>query len=195
MADVSIGFVVFPGVTQLDFTGPYEVLSRLGTPPAIGTPSRFAQVTTHVVAGTGQPVTSDRGLAFMPTATFRTCPPLDILCVPGGAGVAEALDDAGTVAFIRRAGRDAADVTSVCTGAFLIGAAGVLEGRRDTTHWAFVDLLPLVGARPEPGRVVRDGNLFTAGGVTAGIDVALVIAAELAGPEVAKSIQLGIEYD
>lgn len=195
MADVSIGFVIFPGVTQLDFTGPYEVLSRLGTPPAIGQPSPLARVSTHVVAKTAQPVASDRGLAFLPTATFRTCPPLDILCVPGGAGVIEALADAETVGFIGEAGRTAAYVTSVCTGAFLLGAAGLLDGRRATTHWAFVDLLPLVGAIPAPGRVVRDGDLFTAGGVTAGIDFALVIAAELAGPEVAQAIQLGIEYD
>ena len=121
---------------------------------------------------------------------------LDLLCVPGGGtGVVEALADAETVDFIRRQGGHATYVTSVCTGAFLLGAAGLLRGRRAATHWAFVDLLPLVGARHENGRVVRDGNVFTSGGVTSGIDFAFRIVAELAGPEVAEAIQLAIEYD
>ncbi|MFO1144897.1 MAG: DJ-1/PfpI family protein, partial [Amaricoccus sp.] len=108
---------------------------------------------------------------------------------------AEALADPETVAFVRDQGRQAAYLTSVCMGAFLLGAAGLLQGRRAATHWAYVDLLPLVGARHEPGRVVRDGNLITSGGVTAGIDFAFSVIAELAGPEVAKAVQLGIEYD
>jgi cyclohexyl-isocyanide hydratase len=131
----------------------------------------------------------------MPTCTFDNCPQLDLICLPGGPGVVEALADVETVDFIRRQGAGAAYVTSVCMGAFLIGAAGLLKGRRATTHWAYVDLLPLVGARHEKGRVVRDGNVFTAGGVTSGIDFAFRVVAELAGPEVAKAIQLGIEYD
>ena len=110
-------------------------------------------------------------------------------------GVVEALADVETVDFIRHQGRQAKYVTSVCTGAFLLGAAGLLEGRRAATHWAYVDLLPLVGATHERARVVRDGNVFTAGGVTSGIDFAFRIVAELAGPEVAQAIQLGIEYD
>ena len=113
----------------------------------------------------------------------------------GGIGAADALTDVETVDFIRRQGLRGRYVTSVCTGAFLLGAAGLLKGRRATAHWAHVDLLPLVGASHERGRVVRDGNVFTAGGVTSGIDFAFRIVAELAGAEVAKAIQLGMEYD
>jgi cyclohexyl-isocyanide hydratase len=179
MSDFNIGFVIFPGITQLDFTGPFEVLSRLGTPPSLSAPSKFPQSRTHVVAKTMLPVSSDRGLGIMPTCTFDSSPPLDLICVPGGAGVVDALADVETVGFIRRQGGRAKYVTSVCTGAFLLGAAGLLEGRRAATHWA----------------CVRDGNVFTAGGVTSGIDFAFRIVAELAGPEVAQAIQLGIEYD
>jgi cyclohexyl-isocyanide hydratase len=195
MSDFNLGFVIFPGITQLDFTGPFEVLSRLGTPASLSVPSKFPQSTTHVVAKTMQPISSDRGLAFMPSCTFETCPPLDLICVPGGAGVIEAMADAETVDFIRRQGQQAKYVTSVCIGAFLLGAAGLLNGRRATTHWAHVDLLPLVGATHEKARIVRDGNVFTSAGVSAGIDFAFSVVAELAGPEVAQAIQLGIEYD
>ena len=195
MSDFNVGFVIFPGITQLDFTGPYEVLSRLGTPPSISTASKFSRARTHVVAKTKVPVLSDRGLGIMPTCTFESCPPLNLICLPGGAGVVEALADVETIDFIRREGRRAEYVTSVCMGAFLLGAAGLLKGRRAATHWAYVDLLPLVGASHEKARVVRDGNIFTSGGVTSGIDFAFRIVAELAGPEVAQAIQLGIEYD
>ena len=195
MSDFNLGFVIFPGITQLDFTGPFEVLSRLGTPPSLSVPSKFPDVKAHVVAKTLQPISSDRGLAFLPTDTFETCPALDLLCVPGGSGVKEALADSELVDFVGRQGRQATYVTSVCTGAFLLGAAGLLEGRRATTHWAYVDLLPLVGAIHEEGRIVRDGNVVTSGGVTAGIDFAFSVVAEVAGPEVAQAIQLGIEYD
>jgi cyclohexyl-isocyanide hydratase len=195
MSDFNIGFVIFPGITQLDFTGPFEVLCRIGTPPSISVPSKFPQAKTHVVAKTMQPVSSDRGLGILPTCTFETCPPLNLICVPGGAGVVEALADVETINFIRHHGTQAEYVTSVCMGAFLLGAAGLLKGRRAATHWAYVDLLPLVGASHEKGRVVRDGNVFTSGGVTSGIDFAFRIVAELAGPEVAQAIQLGIEYD
>jgi cyclohexyl-isocyanide hydratase len=195
MSDFNVGFVIFPGITQLDFTGPFEVLCRLATPPSISAPSQFASAKTHVVAKTMLPVTSDRGLGIMPTCTFQTCPSLDLICVPGGAGVVDALADAETIDLIRDQGQRAKYVTSVCMGAFLLGAAGLLKGRRAATHWAYIDLLPLVGARHEKGRIVRDGNVFTSGGVSAGIDFALAIAAEVAGPEVAQAIQLGIEYD
>ena len=195
MSDFNVGFVIFPRITQLDFTGPFEVLSRLGTPPSISVPSKFPESKTHVVAKTMLPVSSDRGLSFLPTCTFEDCPPLDLICLPGGPGVVEALADVETVDFIRRQGAHAKYATSVCMGAFLLGAAGLLKGRRATTHWAYVDLLPLVGATHEKARVVRDGNVFTAGGVTAGIDFAFHIVAELAGPEVAQALQLGIEYD
>jgi cyclohexyl-isocyanide hydratase len=195
MSEFNVGFVIFPGITQLDFTGPFEVLSRLATPAAISIPSKFPQSKTHVIARTMLPVSSDRGLGIMPSCTFATCPPLDLICVPGGAGVVEALADAGTVDFIRRQGERATYVTSVCIGAFLLGSAGLLKGRRAATHWAYTDLLPLVGARHERGRIVRDGNVFTSGGVSAGIDFSLSIVAEIAGPEVAQAIQLAIEYD
>lgn len=195
MSDFDVGFVIFPGITQLDFTGPFEVLSRLGTPPSTSTPSKFPQARTHVVAKTMLPVMSDRGLGILPTCTFETCPPLRLICVPGGAGVADALVDAETVDFIRRQGAQAQYVASVCMGAFLLGAAGLMKGRRAATHWAYVNLLPLIGASHEKARVVRDGNIFTSGGVTSGIDVAFRIVAEIAGPEVAQAIQLGIEYD
>jgi cyclohexyl-isocyanide hydratase len=130
-----------------------------------------------------------------PRARSKTCPALDLICLPGGGGVVDALADVETIDFVRRQGARAAYVTSVCMGLFLLGAAGLLKGRRADTHWAYVDLLPLVGASHEKGRVVRDGNVFTAGGVTSGIDFALRIVAELAGAEVAQAIQLGIEYD
>jgi len=195
MPDFNVGFVIFPGITQLDFTGPFEVLSRFGTPSSLSAPSRFPQAKTHVAAKTMAPVSSDRGLGILPSCTFADCPPLDLICVPGGPGVVEAIADADTVDFIRRQGENAQYVTSVCVGAFLLGAAGLLKGRKAATHWAYVDLLPLVGARHEKGRVVRDGNVFTSGGVSAGIDFAFTIAAEVAGADVAKAIQLGIEYD
>ncbi|MFO1105704.1 MAG: DJ-1/PfpI family protein [Amaricoccus sp.] len=195
MPGFNVGFLIFPGMTQLDFTGPFEVLSRLGTPPSVDAASRFADAPVHVVAKTLHPVVSDRGLAILPSSAFETCPPLDLICVPGGAGVADAVADNETVGFIRREGSRATFVTSVCTGAFLLGAAGLLQGRRATTHWAYLDLLHLVGARHEKARVVRDGNVFTAGGVTSGIDFAFHMVAELAGADVAKAIQLGIEYD
>ena len=178
MREFNIGFVIYPGITQLDFSGPFEVLSRLGTPPSIGVASAFAHAKTHVAAKTLQPVVSDRGLATLPDCTFRDCPALDLICVPGGAGVAEAIADDETVDFVRRESERATYVTSVCIGAFLLGAAGLLDGRRATTHWAHADLLPLVGARHEKARVVRDGNVVTAAGVSSGIDFALDLVAE-----------------
>ena len=195
MTDFDIGFVIFPDITQLDFTGPFEVLSRLGTPPSLSAASKFSQSRTHVIAKTMLPVSSDRGLRIMPTCTFENCPPLDLICVPGGNGIVAAIADSETVDFVRRMAGQAKYVTSVCVGAFLLGAAGLLKGRRATTHWAYVDLLPLVGATHEKARIVRDGNVFTAGGVTSGIDFAFRIVAELAGPEVAQAIQLAIEYN
>lgn len=190
-----IGFVIFPGITQLDFTGPFEVLSRIGTPESQGMPSKFSEANTHVIAKGLQPVRSDKGLSILPSCTFADCPPLKVICIPGGPGVIDALADRETVEFVRRQASQADYVTSVCTGAFLLGAAGMLQGRRAATHWAYADLLPLVGAQHEKGRVVRDGNVLTSGGVSAGIDFGFTILAEVAGPRVAEAIQLGIEYD
>jgi cyclohexyl-isocyanide hydratase len=183
MTQLSIGFVIFPQLTQLDFTGPLQVLSRL--PGA----------TTHIVAKSSAPVPSDCGLSLVPTSMLAACPNLDVLCVPGGSGVVDAMGDRDLVDFVRRQAAGARYVTSVCTGAFVLGVAGLLKGRRATTHWAYTDLLPMVGASHEKARIVKDGNIITAGGVTSGIDFALSIAAEIAGEAVAQSIQLSIEYD
>jgi cyclohexyl-isocyanide hydratase len=184
MSIFNVGFVIFPELTQLDFTGPLEVLARL------------PQSAIHVVAKSEAPVPSDCGLALVPTHTFATCPPLDLICVPGGrSGVVSAMDDSDTIEFIRRQAGAAKYVTSVCTGAFILGVAGLLQGRRATTHWAFTELLPLVGATHERARIVKDGNVITAGGVTSGIDFGLSVVAEIAGETVAQAIQLSIEYD
>lgn len=176
-------FVLFPGLTQLDLTGPLQVLHRL------------PESRTLIAARALDPVPSDCGLSLVPTTTFAACPRVDLLCVPGGFGVSGAIADPELLAFVRRAGAEARYVTSVCTGAFVLGAAGLLAGRRATTHWAYRDLLGEVGALREDARVVRDGRVFTGGGVTAGIDFALTVAAEVAGAEVAQAIQLGVEYD
>jgi cyclohexyl-isocyanide hydratase len=195
MLAFNIGFLIFPDVTQLDFTGPLEVLSRLSTPPSIAAPTEFPQSRTHIAAKTVAPVPSDRGHNFLPTCSFDDCPLLDMICVPGGPGVAGAIADAQTIDFVRRQAGSAKYVTSVCVGAFVLGAAGLLKGRRATTHWAYTDLLPLVGAKHEKGRIVQDGNVFTAAGVSSGIDFAFQVVAGLAGADVAKAIQLAIEYD
>jgi cyclohexyl-isocyanide hydratase len=184
MANFNVGFVIFPDLTQLDFTGPLQVLARL------------PEATTHIVAKSSAPVPSDCGLSLVPTRTFADCPPLDLICIPGGTkGVVRAIGDRETVDFVRRQAANARYVTSVCTGAFILGTAGLLNGRRATTHWAFTDLLPLYGATCEKARVVKDGNLITAGGVTSGIDFGLSVVAEIAGEAIARGIQLGIEYD
>ena len=180
---LNVGFILFPNLTQLDFTGPLQVLHRL------------PNSTTHILAKTRDPVPTDCGLGLMPTASFAEAPQLDIICIPGGFGVVGAMQDDETIAFVARQAPGAKYVTSVCTGAFVLGRAGLLKGRRATTHWAYTQLLPLVGATHEAGRVVRDGNVITAGGVTSGIDFGLTLLAEIAGPELAQAVQLGIEYD
>jgi cyclohexyl-isocyanide hydratase len=184
MANFNLGFVLFPDLTQLDLTGPLQALARL------------PQSTTCIVAKTNAPAPSDCGLSLLPTHTFADCPPLDLICVPGGVrGVIGAIGDRETIEFVRRQAAGARYVTSVCTGAFVLGVAGLLKGRRATTHWAYTELLPLVGAVHEPARIVKDGNLITAGGVTAGVDFGLSVVAEIAGEAAAHRIQLGIEYD
>jgi cyclohexyl-isocyanide hydratase len=180
MSLFNIGFVIFPDLTQLDFTGPLQVLSRL------------PQSATHIVAKSAAPVPSDCGLGLVPTHTFANCPPLDLICKPGGSeGVAGIINDRETIEFVRHKASAAKYITSVCTGAFVLGMAGFLKGRRATTHWAYTDLLPLVGATYEKARVVKDGNVITGGGVT----VALSVIAEISGETTVRRIQLGIEYD
>lgn len=181
--NTTIVFLLFPGITQLDFTAPAQALSRLPGARLAGAASSL------------DPIATDSGFSILPTHDFEGCPQADILCVPGGHGVADALNDAATIEFIARQAADAQWVTSVCTGAFLLGRAGLLEGRRATTHWAYAHLLPLVGAEPAPGRVVEDGRIVTSGGVTSGLDFALTLIARLAGEAAAQAIQLAIEYD
>lgn len=178
-----IGLLVFPDITQLDMTGPYEVLTKL---PG-------AEV--HLVWKTLEPVTAGGGMRFLPSQTYASCPALDLVCVPGGAGMNPLMEDAETLDFLKRQATGARYVTSVCTGALVLGAAGLLKGRRATTHWMSHHLLTLFGAIPVAERVVVDGNIITGGGVTAGIDFGLRVAAEAFGEDVARSIQLGIEYD
>ena len=174
MSLFNVGFVIFPEITQLDFTGPQEVLARL------------PQSAMHIIAKSAAPVTSASGLSLVPTHTFANCPRLDLICIPGGSGVVRAMSDRETIEFVQRQSSTAKYVTSVCTGAFILGVAGLLKGRRATTHWAFTELLPLVGATHEKARIVKDGNLITAGGVTSGIDFGLSMVAEIAGETVAR---------
>jgi len=177
------GMLVFPNLTQLDLTGPYEVLARL--PGA----------QTRLLWKSLDPVRSEHGLTILPDTTFADCPPLDLVLVPGGAGINPLLEDREVLAFLRRAAAGARYVVGVCTGSLVLGAAGLLRGRRAGTHWMSRDLLRAFGAEPVAERVVADGNVFTGGGVTAGIDVALAVAAEIAGRPAAEAIQLAIEYD
>ena len=183
MTTFNIGFVIFPNLTQLDLTGPLEVLHRL------------PESKIHIVAKSLDPVSSDCGLSLLPTTTFKDCCQLDLICVPGGAGIVSIMTDRETVEFVRKQATGARYITSVCTGAFVLGVAGLLKGRRATTHWAYTDLLALVGATFEKARIVEDANVVTAGGVASGIDFALHIATEVVGEETAQAIQLGIEYD
>ena len=177
-----IGLLAFPQVQQLDLTGPYEVFASL------------PDTAVHLLWKRKAPVTSSTGLVLTPDITFTDCPALDVLCVPGGAGVNALMQDEEVLRFMREQAAKVRHITSVCTGALVLGAAGLLHGRRVTTHWASHDLLMHFGAIPTQGRVVRDGKLITGGGVTAGIDFALTLIAELAGREAAEAIQLNLEY-
>jgi cyclohexyl-isocyanide hydratase len=178
-----IGMLAFPRMTQLDFTGPFEVFARM--PGAV----------VHTLWKEAVPVTTDRGLQLIANMTLAACPPLDIVFVPGGPGQQALMDDAEVLAFLRRQAAGARYVTSVCTGALVLGAAGLLRGRQATTHWSAVPHLGVFGANAVPHRVVFDGQLVTGGGVTAGIDFGLSLAGEIFGDAVAKEIQLQIEYD
>ena len=180
---MNIVFVLFDNLTQLDFAGPVQFLSRL------------PGGTVVVASKDGRPITTDSGFSIMPGTSFADCPQADIICVPGGHGVREAMADKAIVDFVRQQAAGALWVTSVCTGAFILGAAGLLQGKRATCHWAYTHLLPLFGATHETARVVRDGNLVTAGGVTSGIDFALELIAMISGEAVAQTIQLALEYD
>ncbi|MCO5129181.1 MAG: DJ-1/PfpI family protein [Xanthobacteraceae bacterium] len=180
---VNVGFLLFPQVTQLDFTGPLQVLSRL--PGA----------RIHLVWKRIEPVPSDTVLMLHPTVTFADCPQLDVICVPGGFGTDALMDDQETLDFLRRQAAGARYVTSVCTGALVLGAAGLLQGYRATTYWAAVDNLSSFGAMPVRTRVCVDRDRITGGGVTAGIDFGLTVAAVLSDQKTAESIQLMLEYN
>nr|WP_315470460.1 DJ-1/PfpI family protein [uncultured Sphingorhabdus sp.] len=180
---MNIVFVLFDNVTQLDFTGPLQFLSRL--PGA----------KVHVVSKDGAAVKTDCGFSILPRSGFGQCPQADVLCVPGGHGVRDAIADQVIVDFVRQQANGADYITSVCTGAFILGAAGLLQGKKATCHWAYTQLLPLFGAMHQPARVVNDGNVITAGGVTSGIDFALELIAAISGEDIARTIQLALEYD
>ena len=178
-----IGFLLFPKVTQLDLTGPAQVLSRLS-----GT-------RIHLVWKSIEPLMTDVGFSINPTITFENCPQLDVLCVPGGIGVVEQLNDTETLEFLCAQGRAARYVTSVCNGSLLLGAAGLIDGYKSACHWMWRHYLPQFGAEPVAARVVRDRNRLSGAGVTSGIDLAFTLASELAGEEAARMIQLVLEYD
>jgi cyclohexyl-isocyanide hydratase len=178
-----IGMLIFPRLTQLDMTGPYEVLARL------------PDTQVDLVAKTMDPVTTDRGMQIVPTVTYETCPPLDIVMVPGGPGQQDLMEDEAALSFLRKQAAGAKYVTSVCTGSLVLAAAGLLKGKRATCHWAAIEHLALLGAVPTKERVVVDGNVVTGAGVASGIDFALTLASILEGEAVAREIQLQIEYD
>ncbi|WP_025126308.1 isonitrile hydratase [Pseudomonas sp. PH1b] len=179
---VQIGFLLFPEVQQLDLTGPHDVLASL------------PDVQVHLIWKAPGPVVASSGLVLQATTSVADCPPLDVICIPGGAGVGALMEDPQTLAFIRQQAAQARYVTSVCTGSLVLGAAGLLQGKRATTHWAYHELLAPLGAIPVHERVVRDGNLLTGGGITAGIDFALTLAAELFDAATAQRVQLQLEY-
>ncbi|HTV19058.1 MAG TPA: DJ-1/PfpI family protein [Polyangiaceae bacterium] len=182
-ASIDIVFALFPNVTQLDFTGPYEVLQRL---PG-------ARLT--LASREGGALTSDSRLSFSGLARLSEVASADVLCVPGGYGVTAALGDREFLSEVRRLGQSARYITSVCSGSLILAGAGLLAGKRAACHWSWRPLLAEQGVTVENARVVRDGNVITGGGVTAGIDFALTLAAEVAGVEAAQRIQLSIEYD
>ncbi|KAK9387810.1 class I glutamine amidotransferase-like protein [Lipomyces mesembrius] len=181
--DTRIGLVLFPRLTQLDLTGPVEVFGRM------------PEIEIVLLWKTLEPVPSDQGMCILPTATFEDCDSLDVICVPGGPGQVQLMEDEDTLQFLRRIAPTCKFVTSVCTGSLVLGAAGLLNGYRATSHWSSVDQLSLLGAEPVSERVVRDRNRITGAGVTSGIDFALTVVAELAGEDVAQEIQLQMEYD
>lgn len=179
---LTMGGLVFPRIDQADFTGPFEVLAQL------------PEVTFHVIGKTIAPVKDSRGLVLTPTVAMVDAPQLDLLLVPGGPGVNDLMEDVEVLAFIRKQAAGAKLVFSVCTGALVCGAAGLLKGRRATTHWASFHMLEFFGAIPVNARVVTDGNLVCAAGVMSGIDGALAVAAKLRGEFIAQGIQLEMQY-
>jgi transcriptional regulator GlxA family with amidase domain len=181
-AEFLVVFAIYPGVTQLDFTGPHEVLARLPGARCV------------LASRAGGDLEAEGGIVFANVRRLVDIQRCDLICVPGGFGTIEAMEDQEFLTQLRRLANTARYVTSVCTGALVLGAAGLLKGKRATSHWAWRDALSSFGATPQAARVVRDGNVFTGGGVTAGIDFALTVMAEIAGEDYAQSVQLSIEY-
>lgn len=177
-----IVFILYPRLTQLDFTGPYEVLARM--PGA----------ETIIASKSGGTLVTEMGLTFTNLRALADIDRADLIMIPGGPGQTDAMLDPDFMAEVKRLGDSAKYLTSVCTGSLILGAAGLIKGKRAGSHWAYRELLTNFGAIPDDARVVRDGNVITGGGVTAGIDIALTIVADLAGDDVAKMIQLAIEY-
>ncbi len=182
-APLQIGIVLFPRVTQLDFTGPLQVFSSV---PG-------AQV--HLIWKRIEPVPSDSVMAITPTITFADCPQLDVVCVPGGMGTDDAVNDEEILAFVKKQAEGAKYVTSVCTGSLVLGAAGLLKGYRASTHWTAMEALAPFGAIPTKTRVCVDRNRVTGGGVTAGIDFALTLVSIMVDRKTAEAIQLRLEYN
>jgi cyclohexyl-isocyanide hydratase len=182
-APLQIGLLVFPKVTQLDFTGPLQVFA--GLPGA----------KIHLIWKRIEPVPTDSVLVLMPTVTFADCPQLDVICVPGGAGTDDLVNDEETLDFLRAQAKAAKYVTSVCTGSLVLGAAGLLKGYNAATHWSAMQYLSAFGATPTKTRVCADRNRITGGGVTAGIDFALTLVSILTDRKTAEAIQLGLEYN
>ncbi len=180
---LQIGLLVFPRVTQLDLTGPLQVFSSV---PG-------AQV--HLIWKRIEPVPTDTALVLTPTITFADCPQLDVICVPGGLGTDDMINDEEMLNFLRRQAREAKYITSVCTGSLVLGAAGLLQGYRAATHWTAMEFLAAFGATPTKTRVCVDRNRVTGGGVTAGIDFALTLVSLLINRQTAEAIQLGLEYN
>jgi cyclohexyl-isocyanide hydratase len=178
-----IGLLVFPNITQLDMTGPLQVFGSV------------ADADVHLLWKTLDPVSSDTPLVITPTMTLADCPQLDLICVPGGLGTNALMEDGDVLDFLRRQAEGASYVTSVCTGALVLGAAGLLKGYKATTHWNALSTLPILGAEVVRERVVVDRNRITGGGVTAGIDLGLMVVAEMFGRAVAEFVQLRLEYN
>jgi cyclohexyl-isocyanide hydratase len=179
---LQIGFLLFPKLTQLDLTGPVQVFSSI------------PNAKVHLIWKRIEPITTDSVLTLIPTMTFAGCPQLDVVCVPGGAGTDDIVNDEEALAFLRQQARSAGYITSVCTGSLVLGAAGLLRGCRAATHWSARDFLASFGAIPSEERVCVDGNRITGGGVTAGIDFALTLVSQLVDRKTAEMIQLRMEY-
>ena len=179
---LSFGILIFPNVQLLDVAGPNDAFAAV--PGA----------DVHLIWKDLNPVPTTSGMEIKPSVTLETCPQLDVLCIPGGGGVNPLLTDEAVLGFVRHTAKEARYVTSVCTGSLVLGKAGILQGKRATSHWNAIEFLGKLGAIPAEGRVVRDGNVYTAGGITSGIDFGLSIISDLLGEDEARTVQLAIEY-